>query len=94
MTSAPAPTFAAFDDELLYGTMSKITTFFPKLLLVMVFHHNSNTNKETVMIRLFSLSPDCYLKRCCRLSWTHMNGYSTASVDSAKMNPVVYPKKV
>lgn len=94
MTSAPAPTFAAFDDELLYETMSEITTFLPKLLLIVVFRHNSNTNQDTIKISLFNLSPDCFLKRCCRPSWTHMDGYSTAPVGSAKMNPVVYSKKV
>lgn len=33
----------ALDDELLYGPLSKVNSFFPKYVFVMVFHH-SNSN--------------------------------------------------
>ena len=38
------PALTASDDELLYGAVSAINPFFPKLFLVIVFHCNSNCN--------------------------------------------------
>ena len=36
------PALSALEDELLFGTVSEINPFLPRLLLVMAFHHSTS----------------------------------------------------